>query len=143
MSKTNESDKPKVILTGPNKEYLKKDQEKADKANKFIGYGRFNSSTDRYMKAFGSYANTSSYTSSDVVFVSMNGGWDDNRVRISTSSLLRQQLEIAIQAGVTFITDDPYHRNRSYNTGERELALYLIRNGYAEVNPGEWKKVVI
>lgn len=128
-----EATAPKVKLTGTSV-YLAKDQAKADKANKFIGRGSESSSTAQYAKDFGPAANTGAYTSTDRVFVSAEGKRDG---RVNPD---RAELDKAVAAGVTFITDDAPNRERGYNVGERQIAKYLTENGYTEVAPGEWTK---
>lgn len=120
----------KLTVTSP---YTAKDQLKADQATKFIGRGSLRSSTNQYRKDFGVLANTGSYTEDDVVFISAEG----NR-----SGRLKpdwEEIDKAIAAHVTFITDTPVNRNRPYNIGEREVAAYLINNGYIEDGvTGHW-----
>ena len=115
-----------------------KDQAKSDKANKFIGFGSPNSFTDLYAKAWDDKANVGTYTKTDVVFVSINGNRKD-RVGIDAYT---QELDKAIEAGATFITDTKAYREGSkFNIGERELASYLESKGYTEANEnGVWTK---
>lgn len=116
--------------------YHAKDQAKSDKATQFIGLGSVGSSTDVYRKDWQDKANTGEYTSEDVVFVSINGN-KHNRIPFSA---IKHLVDKAIITGVTFITDNSYHRNRRYNIGEREVANYLSSNGYKETNGnGIWK----
>jgi len=123
----------KVKLNGTSA-YVAKDQAKADKANKFIGRGSESSSTAQYAKDFGPAANTGTYVSTDRVFVSAEGKREG---RVNPD---RAELDKAVAAGVTFITDDAPNRERGYNVGERQIAKYLTENGYAETAPGEWMK---
>lgn len=113
----------------------KKDQAKADKATKFIGRGSKNSSTNRYRISFGDRANTGSYTSSDVVFISAEGQ-RDGRVLPNYA-----EIQLALDAGATIITDVPADRARAYNSGERDVASYLETHGYQETAPGTWNKI--
>lgn len=123
-----------VILKGTSP-YLAKDQLKANQANKFIGQGSINSSTNSYRQCFGNKANCGEYIKEDIVFVSSEG---NRKNRLAPNYF---ELALAIEAEVTFITDKPYDRNRSYNIGEREVASFLIENGYKEQNDsGIWKK---
>lgn len=121
----------RVVLpvTGP---YTAKDQAKSDKATCFIGRGSPASSTARYAKAWGELANKGTYTEDDVVFVSVEGG---RRGRIE---LDYDEVSRAAAAKATFITDNGYHRSRSYNVGEREIANFLETWRYVEVDPGYW-----
>ena len=121
-----------VKLTGTSP-YLAKDQAKADKATKFIGRGSPKSSTNQYAKDFGDSANTGTYTSDDVVFVSAEGN------RKGRLPIDKAELRKATKAGATIITDKDTDRNRPYNVGEREVIAELAIEGYEEVSPGEWK----
>ena len=122
-----------VTLTGKSP-YLAKDQAKADTATKFIGRGSEASSTAQYAKDFGEKANSGTYTAADRVFVSAEGNRDG---RVNPD---RTELDKAVAAGATFITDDAANRGRSYNVGERQIEKYLTEKGYAETKPGEWTK---
>lgn len=121
----------KVKLTGTSV-YLAKDQAKSDRANKFIGRGSASSSTAQYAKDWGNRANTGSYTSSDVVFVSAEGN-RSGRVPPDLSELNK-----AMAAGATLITDTEANRERPYNVGEREVTSHLKKHGYVESKPGTW-----
>jgi hypothetical protein len=116
-----------------NPRYGAKDAAKAAKANKFIGYGTQGSSTELYRSQVGEVANVGKYTKDDIVFISVNGD-RPNRVKPMWGEINR-----AIAARVTFITDDAPNRARAFNVGEREVADHLQANGYQEVGPGEWK----
>jgi len=112
--------------------YTAKDQAKSDKANKFIGRGSPRSSTAAYAKAWGDRANTGKYTAEDRVFVSAEG----NRTGRVAPDL--DELGKATSAGATIVTDDAANRGREYNVGEREVAAFLSKQGYREVEPGVW-----
>ena len=112
--------------------YTEKDQLKADICNKFIGRGSERSSTNAYAKAYGDRANCGEYNKDDVVFVSAEGD------RQGALTPYWDELDLAIEAQVTFITDPPWHRARNYNSGERLVASYLKLNKYVENNPGVW-----
>lgn len=120
-----------VTLTGKSP-YLAKDQAKADTATKFIGRGSEASSTAQYAKDFGTKANSGVYTAADRVFVSAEGNREG---RINPD---RAELDKAVAAGATFITDDAANRKRLYNVGERQIEKYLTEKGYTETKPGEW-----
>jgi len=124
----------KVVLprTSP---YTAKDQAKSDKATKFIGRGSAASSTAAYAKAWGARANSGAYEATDTVFVSVEGA------RTGRVALDATELQKALDAGATIITDDAANRGRSYNLGERGVATYLKAHGYEESAPGEWKPV--
>ena len=111
--------------------YSDKDQAKANICNKFIGYGVTGSSTEAYRLAYGKEANTSQYHK-DIVFVSVNGGGKNVPLE-----LYKEQLILAKENGCTIIMDNEYHRNRSYNTGERiihemikEIGFFQIKDTY-------------
>ncbi len=115
--------------------YVAKDQAKSDKANKFIGQGSERSSTNGYAKAWGDRANSGKYVASDAVFVSAEG----NRAGRVAPNL--NELQRAMDAGATVITDDVANRQRPYNLGEREVASYLANNGYSEdAGSGIWTR---
>lgn len=113
--------------------YFPKDQAKADRATKFIGRGSARSSTAQYAEDFGELANTGQYTANDVVFASAEGN-RANRVRPNFD-----ELQKAVDAGATFITDDKANRSRPYNIGERDIADFLTNRNYVEVEPGVWQ----
>lgn len=118
--------------------YLAKDQAKASKANKMIAIGVMGSSTYKYALANEEVANTRNYVEGDVVFVSVNG---KRAGRISPyQDPLRHEIVSAIEANVTFITDNKYDRNREFNIGEREVANLLEFHKYTEVGEGVWQK---
>ena len=112
--------------------YFSKDLQKARNATKFIGRGSAASSTNKYMVASGDLANCGVYTAEDVIFVSAEG------MRRGRLGVDFSELEKAVLAGATFVTDDSYNRNRPYNLGEREVADFLTKNGYSD-NKGVWK----
>lgn len=124
---------PAGIVLPVTGKYTPKDQEKANKASKFIGRGAPGSSTDVYAKAYGNLANSGTYTAKDVVFVSVNGSRAD-RVEANYD-----EIGLAMEAGATILTDKQADRDRPYNkVGEGAVAGYLATNGYVEVKPGEW-----
>ncbi|MDX9742181.1 MAG: hypothetical protein RBT81_13540, partial [Gammaproteobacteria bacterium] len=112
--------------------YLAKDQRKADQATKFIGRGSPASSTAQYARDLKDIANTGQYTADDVVFISAEGARTD-RVDPDFTEIRK-----AVKAGATFITDDASSRGRPYNVGERQVAKFLVEEGYRESAPGRW-----
>lgn len=120
---------PKLPNTSP---YTAKDQTKSDVATCFIGRGSPRSSTAAYAKVWGDRANKGAYTPDDIVFVSAEGN------RIGRLDPDYDELLLAIRAGATILTDPPYHRDRPYNVGEREVAEYLDLYEYTETGPGYW-----
>lgn len=122
---------PTLPVTGP---YTAKDQRKANAANKFIGRGSPRSSTNAYAAAYGDNANCGSYTSTDVVFISAEG----NRAgRVDPDF---NEIKRACDANARFITDDIANRMRPYNVGERQVAEFLITQGYYESRPAVWSR---
>ena len=117
-----------------NNPYFSKDLEKTRQANKFIGRGSLASSTHKYMMAAGDLANCGIYTKDDVIFVSAEG-MRRNRVDVDFDELNK-----AVLAGSTFVTDNLYNRSRPYNQGERQVAFFLSKNGYKDNDSGIWKK---
>jgi len=134
----------KVVLAGSGRlttELLNKDQRKSDQANKFIGFGAKDTSTEEYRLAWGEKANTGVYSADDTVFVSVNG---KNGKKFSAQSATAKEVNKAVEAGATIIADNFEARNRSYNkTGEGRLAQYLSFKGYEEVDSGSgvWSKI--
>ncbi|MFC1051666.1 hypothetical protein ACFGWE_03725 [Pasteurella multocida] len=117
--------------------YGYKDQEKANIANAYIGYGRIGSSTEEYFinaQDQNIPCNTEIEPNNETVaFVSINGG---SKVLNPNHGMTLMDVSRVLQNGGTVITDNPYHRERSYNTGERWLAGELKKLGYKE-NPLE------
>lgn len=117
--------------------YHAKDQKKSSMATQYIGLGNAGSSTDVYRQDWGDKANTGVYISEDKIFISINGD-KPHRVKFDA---IKQYVDAGIAVNATFITDIPYHRNRAYNIGEREVADYLTANGYVEQgSTGVWVK---
>ena len=117
-------------ITGPHTE---KDQVKSDQASKFIGRGSPASSTSKYAAAWGSRANTGSYTVNDVVFISAEGA---RKGRLDPD---KAEIVKAITAGATILTDSvDSGRLRNHNIGERQVAEFLTKSGYIESKPGTW-----
>lgn len=112
--------------------WTSKDQAKSDQATCFIGRGSPRSSTNAYAKAWGTRANKGVYSPGDIVFISVEG----NRAGRIKPDLV--EIGKAMVAGATLVTDTPYHRNRPYNVGEREVAYFLEAHGYQEASPGVW-----
>jgi hypothetical protein len=116
--------------------WFAKDQAKARQADLFIGRGSPASSTEAYRAAAGSRANIGIYRVTDVVFISAEGA---RRGRVPPDFA---EIAKAVAAGVTFITDSPADRARSYNVGEREVAAFLTDHDYHEIAPGRWRPIV-
>ena len=116
----------KSIIASSSNPYRFKDARKFRDVTKFIGHGSPGSSTDLYAKALKSIANLGEYTSDDIVGVSVNGN-RRGRVHFNT-----KELQLAVQARATIITDAGWDRTRPFNIGEREVAEFLIAMGYKE-----------
>ena len=123
----------KLTVTGS---YTAKDQIKADRANKFIGRGSERSSTNQYRKDYRDSANCGVYEPTDIVFVSAEGNRQGRLVPDA------EELKLAVRAGVTFITDGEYDRQRPYNIRERQIAFFLNKYGYREISSGVRKPVM-
>lgn len=113
--------------------YFQKDVDKFATANKLITRGSIASSSEAYRVATGDQANTTTYHKDDVVGISAEG---DRTGRVKPDF---QEIQRALDAGATIITDRPSDRARSYNVGEREVAEYLKSHGYKE-QEGTWTK---
>ena len=122
----------KVNSTNP---YFSKDLEKARVANKFIGRGSLASSTHKYMTAAKELANCGVYSKEDIIFVSAEG---NRRGRVEVDFL---ELGKAVQANASFVTDNSYNRERSYNIGERGVAQFLEKHNYKDNGKGFWTPV--
>lgn len=120
-----------VKTTNP---YFIKDLEKSRNATKFIGRGSLASSTNKYMEAAGNLANTGSYVKEDIIFVSAEG------MRRGREEIDFEEIQKAVDAHATFVTDTLYDRTRPYNVGERQIAAFLKKNGYNDNDKGIWKK---
>lgn len=107
-------------------------------ANKFIGFadGIAGSSTGKYAQQAGNKANTGSYTSNDVVFVSVPGKRGNEDVRHKQQDKTIAEALKALNAGATLLTDNKtYTENSNYNEGEKRLAKALNNAGatYSEI----------
>ena len=120
-----------LTVTGP---YTAKDQVKANRATKFIGCGSIRSSTNRYMHDFGALANSGEYTRHDIVFISAEG--------LRNGRLLPDFAEIncALMAGATIITDAPIERIRPYNIGEEGSRM---KQGFQAMDSQDTDNLVI
>lgn len=119
-------------LPKTNNPYWTKDQDKASRANKFIGVGAPGSSTAVYAAGLPKeVVNCGAYTATDIVFVSVNGARKNRRLFDQAEVLL------AIEAGAAIVTDSARDRYRDFNVGERELAAFLEANDYEELG-GFW-----
>lgn len=127
-------DRMSAALADSTNPYARKDLRKAKGATKFIGRGSPASSTNRYRLAAGDLANTGEYTATDTVFVSAEGA---RRGRVAADIA---ELWKAAEAGVIFVTDGDYDRNRPYNIGEREIAAVFRTWGFQDNGSGRWHR---
>lgn len=105
--------------------YYEKDRVKAKPANKFIGRGTLTSSTNWYATHLPKeIVNCGHYEASDIVFISAEGN-RPNRQLIDVN-----EITLAANANVRFITDNTHHRTSNFNVGEREVASLLTSLGY-------------
>ena len=117
--------------------YLAKDRGKWARATKFIGRGSPASSTEKYADALGGLANSGSYTAEDRVFISAEGA-RGGRIEPDFA-----EIQKALDAGATIITDGRSDRERGYNIGERQVASFLEGRGYVEEgDTGVWRPAV-
>jgi len=109
--------------------YSKKDAAKASMATQFIGEGGEGTSTKAYQEIYDDKANTGTYEKGDAVFISVNGGNSKTKVNALKDGKLAgvyENIDKAMAAGATLITDTEKHRNRSYNQpGEGAIAKYI------------------
>lgn len=117
-----------------NNPFFSKDLAKAKNATKFIGRGSMASSTNKYKEAAQELANSGHYTPEDIVFISAEG------MRRGREEIDFDEIQKAVEANVTFITDNLYDRTRPYNMGERQVAFFLKKHGYSDNDTGVWKK---
>ena len=125
-----------MIVLPKTSPYTAKDQRKADQCNKFIGRGSPRSSTHSYMLAYGALANCGEYTKTDKVFISAEG-MRNGRLNPSV-----EEITLAANADVTFITDTESDRNRPYNVGERQVVAILEKLNYFEIQQGKWVSAI-
>lgn len=129
----NKFDKKNLFTVNPTQVVDQKARVKASIATKYLGYaeGIEGSSTALYAKQAGKYANTGSYNSSDVVFVSIGGKRGNEIIRKQQQDRTIKEAIQAIESGATLITDNKsYVESSSYNEGEKRLAKNLEAKGY-------------
>lgn len=126
----------KSIIAATNNTYRYKDAKKFADITKFIARGKPGSSTHAYAQALAPITNTGEYTSDDIVGISVNGG-GRNRGRVPFDM---NEIQLAVQARATIITDVRRDRTRPYNIGEREVAEFLCAMNYQEIDDtGMWR----
>jgi len=103
-------------------DYKNKDIEKFSICTKLISRGCIGSSSYRYSLLL--VSNLTMYN--DIVGISVNG---KRKNRLLPDFEL---MTLAMKFNVRFVTDNPYHRNRDYNIGEREVAKFLMEHSYVE-----------
>ena len=89
----------------------KTDLAMADVANKFIGFGKPNTTTEKYSKAFGENSNTGTYNENDIVMVNGNIPTQDGSITIyDTVDMFKknyiEELIKAFKSGATIIFSD-------------------------------------
>lgn len=131
LSQQEQQSQPTSVLSNliqPKKNVdLKKATAKASIANKFIGFGAPNSSTELYQKQAGEYANVGNYTKDDTIFVSINGNIK-NAIEYQLQTI--DEAVKAIRSGARLLTDSAEYLDKSsYNTGEKLLAEHLKQIG--------------
>lgn len=113
--------------------YQKKDINKFKDCTKLIARG--SGSTGLYARVCAHICNKGSYKASDRVAVSVNGNRPDRK------DVNYLELDRALEANATIVTDTLSDRSRPYNVGERNLAEYLTNNNYSDSKGvGIWKK---
>ena len=126
----------RAILGATSNPYRYKDALKFAGITKFIGRGSDRSSTNAYAEALKDIANTGEYVESDIVGVSVEGR------RTGRLTLPCFELQKAVDAKATIITDTAADRSRAYNCGERETERFLVNSGYRENSGlGRWDHV--
>lgn len=135
-------DLPAEVLTNVDPRIRAIEVEKWRMSNVLIAYGAKKSLAHAYQSGLpADRVNVGVYKREDVVMVAANGSnveasngvWEHNLNKI------KEELDRAIAASATIITDKEADRQRSYNTGERAIAEYLAVKGYKEVEDGVWQ----
>lgn len=119
-----------IILANNPTGYQLKDAQKFMECNKLISRGI--GSSGWYAEICRNQCNVGVYDAQDCVGISVNGN-RKGRVKADEVEILK-----AAEAGVTFVTDNAYHRSRQFNVGEREVAALLKQIGYEEIGRGLW-----
>jgi len=122
-----------LFTVTPSKSADKKACAKASISTKFIGFneGISGSSTELYRQQAGTFANVGTYTSEDVVFVSIGGKRGNINVRHEQQNRTINEAVKALSQGATLLTDNKaYVANSDYNEGEKRLAKHLETAGY-------------
>lgn len=102
--------------------YKTKDAVKFSICTKLITRGSLGSSSHGYSLL--PHANTGNYQPEDIVGISVNGK------RYNRIPHDEEEIRLAASSQVRFVTDNRFHRNRSFNIGEREVADLLESLGY-------------
>jgi hypothetical protein len=129
---------PTIVINAEGK-YQEKDKKKFAKANKLISFG-IEGSSYKYAQDNKELTNVGSYSSSDIVGVSINGSTRKNWQQNFNETL--KEVAKAIEAGATVVADNEYDRNRKHNKEtEGTFALYMVGQDYAETSKGSgvWK----
>jgi predicted transcriptional regulator len=128
-----------IVTANPDKQ---KAPYKLSKANKYIGFGI--GSTGSYasqLKSQGMPVNSGEYTSSDVVFSSING---KGKLTEEAFNQTLTEVKKALDSGAMVLTDsEAYTLASDYNVGEKRLRTALIREGYVYSTDPDQKNVGI
>ena len=111
----------------------KKATTKSKIATQYIGFaeGIAGSSTANYAQQAGLFANTGSYGSNDVIFVSIGGKRGSAKLQKSQQDRTIREAIKAVEAGATILTDNKaYTDSSTYNTGEKRLYESMEAQGY-------------
>lgn len=116
----------KLIPKDRYNKWFSKDEVKASIANKYIGVGSINSSSQHYADTLPPEIvnQTEGYEPSDIVYISAEGR------RAKRKPIPVDLITKAASYGVQFVTDNEANRNRYYNIGERQVAELLTSLGY-------------
>ena len=102
-------------------------------SNKYIGFADniAGSSTAHYARQAGELANTGTYNSNDVVFVSVPGARGDaNNRRVQQNRTIEEAVK-ALESGAVILTDNKAYTDLSkYNEGEKRLKQHLEKRKY-------------
>lgn len=104
--------------------HRQKDAEKFKPCNKLIARGSAKSSSNLYAEIMPDVTNVGEYSRYDVVGISAEG---NRTARVEPDY---EEIDKAVAAGSTFITDNTFNRRRPFNVGEREVWVHLIAKGY-------------
>jgi len=132
-STTDKFSKKNIFTVTPIQAADKKAVIKASIATQFIGFGEgiAGSSTETYRQQAGALANTSKYSTDDMIFVSIGGKrGTETQQKTQQDRTIKEAIK-AVEAGATILTDNKaYTDASSYNTGEKRLYKNMEAKGY-------------